>query len=607
MADIHRSSLPTGQGLTLYKRLLGYAFRYRRPFAGSILAMVGLASTEWMMPWLLRDLIDHRFGAPVDRTALMIPLGVVALFCTRGVLSYAGNVGLAWVAHRVVMDFRTEMFDRVLALPVQYFHRHAAGGLISKFTFDATQVAGASTKVVNDLVKDSAVILVLVGWLLYLDRVLTLVLVCVVPPTAWAVRRVSKRLRTMSRRLQDSVSGINQITEEAISGHREVRLNGTQAEERSRFLAVARAARHGQMKVIGTAAANVPVIQLFLAVGIAVMITVAMYQGAAGEMTQGEFVAYTTATLLLIAPARRLSSVNEYLQRGLAAAESLFSLIDEPIEPETGTRDLPEGPLGIRFENVRFRYAGAETEALDGVTFEIHPGETVAIVGRSGSGKSTLLDLIPRLNCVDDGRVLVGGLDVREVSRAALRDRIAMVGQQAALFNETLAYNIAYGLSGDDPEALRERVLHAAAAAQVNAFADMLPEGLETQVGDRGTKLSGGQRQRIALARALARNAPILLLDEATSALDGVTERAVQGALEALHGKRTVVIVAHRLSTIESADRIIVMDQGRIVETGDHAGLMAAGGAYARLHAALEEVDVADADPGSDSLSQNPD
>lgn len=586
----HAPQTETGaDSLALYRRLLSYALNYRAQFTVSIVAMLTLAGTEWIMPWLLRDLIDNRFGQPVTLWALLIPAGLVGLFVVRGVLSYLGSIGLAWVAQRVVMDFRSEMFDRILALPVTYFQHHAAGNLISKFTFDATQVSSAATKVVTDLVKDSAVIVVLLCWLAWLDWLLTLVMLLVLPPTAFAVSRVSHRMRRISRLLQESIGGINRVAEEAIGGHREVRISGTQATERVRFAAVINAARQRQMKVIATAAGNVPVIQLFISIGIAVMMSVAMFQGASGSMTEGEFVAFTTATLLLISPVRRLSRINEHLQRGLAAVESMFTLIDEPVEPETGDRALPEGPLGVRFENVSFCYPGAGRPALRDVSLTIHPGETVAIVGRSGSGKSTLLDLIPRLLCVDDGRVLVGGLDVCEVSRSALRRKIAMVGQQVTLFNETLAYNIGYGVSAETRAERDARVAHAAVAAQVQSFAEAMPDGLDTEVGDRGLKLSGGQRQRIALARALAREAPILLLDEATSALDGVTERAVQSALDDLHGKRTLIIVAHRLSTIEAADRIIVLENGQVVESGDHAALMERGGAYARLHASMEE------------------
>jgi len=578
-------------GVRLYRRLVGYAWRYRRVFSLAIGAMIGLASTEWVMPYLLRELIDEHFGRPISGAALAMPVALIGLFVVRGVLSYVGNVGLAWVANRVVMDFREQMFDRVVRVPVGYFSQHAAGHLVSKFTFDATQVSSAVTKVVNDLVKDSTVILVLVAWLAYLNLKLALVMTLVVPPTALVIRAVSRRMREMSRRLQSSIGGINRVAEEAILGHREIRMNGTGDVESARFNAVINAARHNQMKVIGTAMANVPLIQLFVAMGIAVMMTVALYEGASGGMTRGEFVAFVTATLLLIAPAKRLTGVNEHLQRGLAAAESLFDLIDEPLELDERRGTLPAGPLAVEFEHVTFRYPDREARALDDVSIAIAPGETVAVVGASGAGKSTLLDLVPRLYIVDAGRVLVGGVDVRDLSLAALRERIAVVGQHVVLFNDTIRYNVGYGVVEQDPVRRDARIEAAAEAAQVMAFCRELPDGLDTEVGDRGVKLSGGQRQRIALARALAKDASVLLLDEATSALDSVTERAIKTALDAIHGSRTLVIVAHRLTTVESADRIVVLEAGRVVEVGTHAALMARGGAYAALHATLERAD----------------
>lgn len=574
--------------MRLYRRLLGYAWCYRRTFLAAIAAMIGLASTEWVMPYLLSKLIDEYFGRPLDAAALAMPAALIALFVVRGVLSYIGNIGLAWVANRVVMDFREKMFHRVVHLPVGYFSAHAAGSLVSKFTFDATQVSTAVTKVVNDLVKDSAVIIVLVIWLAYLNARLALVVTLVVPPIALVIRAVSRRMREMSRRLQTAIGGINRVAEEAVLGHREIRMNGTAEKESARFHEVINAARQNQMKVLGTAMANVPLIQLFVVTGIATMMTVALYEGAQGAMTRGEFVAFVTATLLLVAPARRLTGVNEHLQRGLAAAESLFDLIDEPLEPDEGDRALPEGPLGIALDNVRFRYPERASPALDGVCLTVAPGETVAIVGASGSGKSTLIDLIPRFYVVEDGVVRVGGIDVRELSLATLRSRIAVVGQNVVLFNDSIRYNIGYGVHDTDEAARNARIEAAADAAQVSGFCADLPEGLDTQIGDRGVRLSGGQRQRIALARALAKDASILLLDEATSALDSATERAIKAALDAIHGSRTLVIVAHRLTTVESADRIIVLDAGRVVETGAHRELLARGGAYAALHHTLE-------------------
>lgn len=571
------------QATRIYLRLLGFVRPYARVFALSIVAMVALAGTEWMLPALLKPLIDEDFeaAAAADGGGLYLtPLLLVGLFVLRGGLSYVATVSLHWVAHRVIADLRNSMFDTLVRLPAAFFDQRAGGELIAKFTFDVTQVAQATTRVVTVMVKDSAVVVVLLGYLLWLNWQLAAFLLLFAPPVAWLVRRVSRRMREMSRRLQDSVGDINEIAEEAVRGQREIKVFDGYAYEAARFGHAVDGARKFQMKVIRTGAMLVPVIQLMVALGIALMIVFALNESAAGGMTRGDFIAFVTATALLLPPIKRLAGANEFLQRGIAAAESVFGLCDTPVEaPASAPGARLEGR--VEFRDVSLHYA--DKPALEHISLDVSPGESIALVGRSGGGKTSLVSLLPRFYAPSSGTILFDGRAADDYSLAGLRANIAFVGQQVVLFNDTIFNNIAYGGLRDCP---REAVEAAARQAQVMAFADDMPHGLETVVGDNGVRLSGGQRQRVAIARALLKDAPILVLDEATAALDNEAERLVQAALETVRAGRTAFIVAHRLSTVVNADRIVVLEGGRIVEHGTHDALLATGGAYARLHAA---------------------
>ncbi len=569
----------------IYLRLLGFVRPHARVFALAIVAMLALASTEWMLPALLKPLIDEAFDVTAQDGIYLTPLLLVALFAVRGALSYVGTVALHWVSQRTIADLRATMFRTLVRLPAEFFDARSSGELVSKFTFDVTQVAQASTRVITVMVKDSAVILVLMGYLLYLNWHLAALLVLLAPPVGVVIYRVSRRMREMSRRLQESVGDINEVTEEAVRGQREIKIFDGYDYENRRFGKAIDNARKFHMKVVRTSAFTVPVIQFFVAIGIAVMIVLVLRESAQGLMTRGDFIAFVTATALLLPPTKRLAGVNEFLQRGIAASESIFGLADAAMEVDEGTDDAVIAGR-IRFEGVGLRYA--DRPALDGVDLEIAAGENVAFVGRSGGGKTSLVNLVPRFYEPTTGRIYIDDRPLDGFRLVCLRRHIAYVGQNVVLFNDSIRNNIAYGALREVPV---EAIESAARQAQVEAFANALPDGLDTVIGENGIRLSGGQRQRVAIARAMLKNAPILILDEATAALDNEAEQLVQAALRALRAGRTSLIVAHRLSTVEQADRIVVLDGGRIVEIGTHATLLAAGAAYAQLYAAGFESD----------------
>ena len=565
----------------LYLRLLRHVRPYRHIFLLSLLAMAILAGTEPVKAWLLQPMLDEAFVGKDLRMSVMVPVYLVLLFTLGGIAAFVGDAAMNWVANRVVMDLRVAMFTRLLTAPGEYFDRHGAGALISKFTYDVTQLKEAATGAVTILVRDSLTVAGLIGLMCYIDWKMTLITLASTPFIAWIVVIIRRRLRDLSHRMQDTMADINQALGECIEGQRIIKLYSGKTQEEERFGRIVNANRLFSMKFANAAAASGPAVQEIAVLALAVIIYSAARQAIDGVLTVGSFASFFAAVGLILTPLKRLVRVNEHIQKGLAACETAFALMDEPGEPDAGETRLP-GPSGeIEFRHLNFQYRSGHTPALHDISLCIRPGETVALVGASGSGKTTLAALLPRFYEAAKGSIFLDGVDVHDLALADLRSAIALVSQDIVLFDDTIRNNIAYGAQRSATQA---EILAAATAAHAMAFISELPEGLDTRLGGHGIRLSGGQRQRIALARALLKHAPILILDEATSALDTESERQIQQALAEIRHQRTCLIIAHRLSTIETADRVIVLDRGRIIETGSHHELLRLQGAYANFY-----------------------
>ncbi|MCP5426855.1 MAG: lipid A export permease/ATP-binding protein MsbA [Chromatiaceae bacterium] len=567
-------------GRELYLRLLAYVKPYWRQFGVALVAMVVLAATEPAIPALLKPMLDGTFVEKDPDVVRWTPLLLIGLFLIRGSMNFLSGVAFEWVAGKVVLDLRRQMFERILTLPTAFFDAHSTGNLIARVTFNVNQVTQASTKVLTVLVKDTIIVAGLLAYMFYLNWLLTLIMFVLLPVIALIVRLLAKRLRRISRSLQEAMGDMTHVLEEGVRGHKVIKVFDGKAYEQRRFDRLANWVRRYNLKTKVAGMAHEPAVELAGALMMAILIYVGTHETVAGELTVGGFVSLMAAVGLIFSPIKRLTSINEALQKGLAAAESVFDLIDQQAERDTGTGQLKEVQGRLRFRNVGFRYPLAKRDALKNVSFEAAPGETVALVGRSGGGKTTVVALIPRFYSPTGGTIELDGVNIEQLSLDSLRANLSLVGQESVLFDDTVAANIAYGAGR---EVTQREIEQAALDANALEFILRLPEGFDSRIGEDGVRLSGGQRQRLAIARALIKDAPVLLLDEATSALDTESERMVQDALARLTANRTTLVIAHRLSTVKHADRILVIKEGRIVERGKHEELISLDGEYTEL------------------------
>ena len=564
----------------LYGRLLSYVKPYIGSFLIAILGFAMFASAAPMLSKMMGVIVDV-LDKPTREGINFVVFGLIGIFAFRGVGTFLGKYFIARVGRSVVHSLRVVLFGHMLKLPSYYYDSESSGRLISRVIFDVDQVTGASTKALTTLVQEGLTVIFLMGYLIYLDWQLTLVFLAIAPVIGGFVGLASRYFRKYSKRIQHSVGNVTQITNEAISSYREVRSFGGQEFEQERFTGASAENRKQALKFALTNSLNVPLNQQIIALGLGVMVYMMFDRVIDKVMTPADFMTFITAASLIAKPLRSLTDINSVIQKGLVGAQSIFSVLDSPEENETGEQDPGRVKGQVSFENLGFRYDSSEKMNIDGITVSAEAGKTYALVGKSGSGKTTLMSLLPRFYEYQQGAVSIDGTDIRDLTLAALRRNISVVSQNVNLFNASVRDNIAYGdLRGYSDE----EVIAAAEAAHADEFIRNMSDGYDTVIGDDGVLLSGGQRQRLAIARAILKDAPILILDEATSALDTESERHIQEALEEVMKSRTTFVVAHRLSTIESADEIWVMDSGRITERGSHDELLRKGGAYSVLH-----------------------
>ena len=562
------------------KRLYGMLGPYKKRLGIAFLGMIMTALTEPMFPAVMRVLLDKGFGGKPTFSLWLVPVAIVGIFVLRGISTFTTTYMMTWVSSRLLTVLRKQMFERMLDVPLGFYATHSVGRVINSMMFEVQQIVEMITKVYTSIIRDSLTVVVLLSFLFWLNWRLTLVALILLPLIAVVVRASGRRVRRLTREYQTVNGEMTQVIEETTRANQVIKIFGGHQYESERFEVRADKLRGYTMRMASALAATTPVTQIMASTAVAIVIVIALIQSGHNQTTVGGFVSFITAMLMLLAPLKNIAEVNGPLQRGLTAAEAVFNLIDAKPERTSG-KDLMQRALGrLDFIKLCFTYSGQQTAALQDINLSVQPGETIAFVGMSGGGISTLVNLVPGFYSATSGEIQLDGMSIEDISLSSLRKQIAMVSQHVVLFDDTIAANIAYG----DPAPDRARVLSAANAAHLDEVIASLPDGLETMIGDNGSRLSGGQRQRLAIARAIYKDAPILILDEATSALDSESERAVQAALDELMKGRTTLVIAHRLSTIERADRIAVLAEGQIVELGSHQELLDKNGVYANLY-----------------------
>ena len=592
---------PKDEMWTVFKRLLGYIKQMKGMFMLSVAGLIIYGLVDAAFIAFIGPFIDKGFsgGAPAAVTngialptsegfhanndvLMMAPLVVILMFSLRGFANFVSTYGISYMSARLIMDMRQQVFEHYLSLPVSYMDKENTGNLISKVTFDTEQIARASGSALISIVRDSVTVFGMLALMFYNSWKLSLCILVIGPIMGMVIAVVSRRFRKVSKQIQTAMGGVSATTEQMIKGHKNVLAFGGQETEATRFAKVNDQNRHQNMKLAVAQAISQPLIMIIGSFALAFVLYAASLDSMKADLTAGTFATILGAMMAMLQPIKNLTRVNAEFQRGIAACTTVFELLDTLPESDTGTYTVERAKGHLRFDKVCFTYDSQDRRALEDVDFEVKPGQTLALVGRSGSGKSTIASLVTRFYTgLESGDILLDDVSIYDYSLKSLRNQVALVSQQVTLFNDTIANNIAYAYPG---EATREQIIEAATLAYAMEFIDLLPQGLDTQVGENGVLLSGGQRQRIAIARAMLRDAPVLILDEATSALDTESEKAIQKGLDNLRQNRTSVVIAHRLSTIESADQILVVDQGRIVERGTHQSLLELNGMYAKLY-----------------------
>jgi subfamily B ATP-binding cassette protein MsbA len=568
--------------MNTFWRIVSYLRNYRLRLLGAFLCSVGVAALQAVNAWLVKPVLDDIFIARNQELLMILPLIILGVAILKASFSYGQSYLMGYVGQWLVADVRQQLFIHIVRLPIRFHDANTSGRLMARVISDVNEMSNAIPSVLKDIFQQGLTFVALIGVAFYQNWKMATVVLVVLPLSGYVLIRIGKRIRKLSRKGQESIGSMASVLKEAFTGIKVVKAYGQEEKEGQRFFLMNKAFRRAQVKSSQTSAMSSPILEVIAVCGISFIIWYGGGLVIAGEMKPGEFFSFLTAMFMSYAPIRKMSGANASVQRALAGAQRVFSVLDldSELSKDEGKRTLPPIKHKLEFSNVSFTYEGAKASSLDNVNLTVPVGEVVALVGASGSGKTTLVSLVPRFYRPTQGTVTIDGIDIRSVDRSSLRRQIGIVSQETVLFDDLIRNNIAYGR----PDATEEQIIEAARAAYAWEFIERLPNGLDTFVGENGLKLSGGQRQRLAIARAILRDPPILILDEATSALDSESEKLVQQALANLMKARTTLVIAHRLSTVQHADRLVVMKRGRIEEIGTHAELLQKGGLYTRLY-----------------------